>query len=159
MQRMERINVQQQREIRRMWSRDGLGFYEVAYAPLFEMQKHTHDSPRCVLVLKGSVRHRSSCDLECGAQSAVFVAQDEVHEDAIGKSGAQCFIVELGASLAERSSASPVCKSVTRAEYSRRGLRRSVDGAHFVAGGARLACLRLLIRRQGALDLNGVTSG
>ena len=30
---MERIKVQHQREIRRMWSRDGLCFYEVAYAP------------------------------------------------------------------------------------------------------------------------------
>lgn len=106
-QRMERINVQHQREISRMWSRDGLGFYEVAYAPLFEMQKHAHESPRCVLVLKGSVRHRSSCDLECGAQSAVFVARDEAHEDAIGNSGAQCFIVELGAAWRSRVTACP----------------------------------------------------
>jgi len=71
------------------------------------MHKRTHDSPRCVLVLRGSVRHRSSCDLGCGAQSAVFVAQHEAHEDAIGKSGAQCFIVELGATWRSTMTACP----------------------------------------------------
>jgi len=34
--------------------------------------------------------------VECGPQTVVFVARDEIHEDAVGDLGARCFIVEFG---------------------------------------------------------------
>jgi AraC family transcriptional regulator len=83
-------------DLRKNWSRDGLGIYEVTYVPRLAMSKHAHETSRSILVIQGTVRHRSIGEVECGPQTVVFVGRNEVHDDAVGDAGARCFIVEFG---------------------------------------------------------------
>jgi AraC-like DNA-binding protein len=97
--------------LRNDWSRDGLGLFEIGYAPGLRMRRHEHEWCRCVLVMNGGVEHRVVRDSVHGRQSVVVVPAAQPHEDAVGPAGAACFIVEFGGSWLHRMAAAHSCNS------------------------------------------------
>jgi AraC family transcriptional regulator len=77
------------------WTHNGLGFFEVEYAPTVTIPRHSHECTRCILILEGNVFHRAAQDVHCGPQTVVFVRENETHQDTCGDAGASCFIVEF----------------------------------------------------------------
>lgn len=83
--------------LRRDLSRGALGLYEIAYEPRLRMPRHCHELSRYVLVLRGRVTHEARAEERIGPSGAVCVPRERTHTDAIGDSGALCFVVEPGA--------------------------------------------------------------